>query len=105
MPTIQEQDSQRMGMIVARSPDGKYDFTHGELLDALNQVVNKDNWKVKIDTIIPLEGDPERQIAAIKEAVKFICGCEAAVNYTYDSTLSKPIVSVMAPGYYICAGA
>jgi hypothetical protein len=103
MPTIQEQMEAYAKTVAVTTTDG-YRFTKRELDNAFARVVNKDNWKGKIDTIIELNGDPNRDIACIKAAIQHIADCEAAVNYVKESTQTRPIVSVMAPGCYICMG-
>lgn len=105
MPTITEQlKVADAAQIVATSESGKYEFTRVDLEAAFNMVAPRPNWKEKIDTVVHLSGDPEKQIAALHEAIKFFCGCSAAIDYTYYSTITKPTVSVVAAGYYSAVG-
>ena len=84
---------------------GDYEFTYADLEMAFDLVSPKPNWKEKIDILIYLTGDANKQIAAIREAVKYFCDCEVAIDYTEDSTQTRPRISVMGCGYYISVGA
>lgn len=81
------------------------EFSRRELTIAFDRVVDKTNWKYPINTVINLTGNSEKEIATIKAAIAFFTGSEAVIEYTHDSTLSKPMVSVMAAGYYRSIGA
>jgi hypothetical protein len=74
-----------------------------DLTVMFNRVQPKDNWKNPISCQLILQ-NPEKEIPFIKDAVAWFAGCETAVDYTHNSTQTRPIVWVSACGYYIAVG-
>lgn len=85
--------------------EAQYRFTRGELHDAFNLVHNLIHWKNPIDIVVELRGNPERQVCAIRQAVIFFTGSVPTIEYTDDSSLSRPKIQVKANGYYKTIGA
>lgn len=79
--------------------------TRGELSDAFDLVVPRDNWKRPIDRVIEADFDT---IDRVRRATVFFAGCVATVEViepAADRTDGKAKYRVTAPGYYAAVGA
>ena len=84
--------------IIARN--GRYAFTAKDIHEAFALVEPTGNWKKPIDATVELKrGEAVYQLAAIHAAIVYLTGSEPDIDYTNNSTLSKPVIHVRAKGY------
>lgn len=77
--------------------------THGELSDAFERVKPKPNWKLPICaeiTTATTEAESAREVAMIREAVVYFCGCVPEIRHQGNFRFL-----VTAVGYYEAVGA
>ena len=70
-------------------------YKRGDLQSAFNRVVNKENWKMAIDAVIP-----ESELDVTHRAIEFFTGSEMTCSYFGDGNFR-----VKAEGYYARIGA
>ena len=76
--------------------------TQGQLSAAFDRVADKANWKNPINAVVVLK--THREMAMIKEAVRFFAGCQAKFE-AVELLGARCRYRVTAKGYYLAVGA